>query len=441
MSGEAGWQRVVIEGVVPEIDCGQFPIQRVVGERVVVEADLFADGHDVIACRLLYRAPAAAEWSEVEMTALRNDRWRAAFTVTEEGRWRYTILGWIADRRFATPYRELEVVVDRVRARFSTWYELRHGAEERLEDIAGLGFDVLCLPPDITTDLRRFREKAAEHGLEIALDLTDEVSPDHQLASAVGSWVEQGVRIFRVQEPQNRPFPFWERLIHEVKREHPDVLFAAAAHTRPKVVMRLAKLGFHQLCTDFPSRITRRGLIESITDLRRAGMREVFRPNLQVSLPDPQEAPAVFVQRLILAATLGASYGLDGSEVEEGLGELIARVNRIRNENPALQSDRGLRFHAAENDQILCYSKMDERGGNVLLVVVNLDPQNVQSTWVELPVEDLGVPGEEPFQVHDLLTGARYLWHGSRNFVQLDPKSIPAHIFRVQRRVRPDGGS
>lgn len=434
---EADSQRVAIEGVEPEIDGGRFPIQRVVGERVVVEADLFAGGQDALTCRLLYRAPGAAEWREAEMTPLRNDRWRAAFTVTEEGRWRYTLLGWVgADRRLATQYRELEVVVDRVRARFSTWYELQGDVEGRLarlqEDVAGLGFDVLCLAPG---------GKAEGHGLEIAVDLADAASPDEQLAGAVASWVEQGVRIFRVREPQTRPFPFWEQLIHEVKREHPDVLFVAAAHTRPKVLLRLAKIGFHQLCIDFPSRLTRRGLIESITDLRRAGMREVLRPNWQVSLPDPRgEAPAELVQRLILAATLGASYGLHGPEPEEGLRELIARVHRIRHESPALQSDRGLRFHAAENDQIFCYSKVDERGDNVILVVVNLDPQNVQSTWLELPVEDLGLPGDQPFQVQDLLTGARYLWHGSRNFVQLDPKALPAHIFRVRRRAGPDEG-
>jgi hypothetical protein len=434
MSAEADTQGVAIEGVEPEIDGGRFPIQRVVGERVVVEADLFAAGQEAVSCRLLYRAPGAAEWSEAEMTALRNDRWRGVFTVTEEGLWRYNLLGWVgADRRLATPYRELEVVVDRVRARFSTWYELQGDAEERLAEISGLGFDVLWLPPGAPA-IRRVCEKAAEHGLEVALDLSDETLP------AVGSWVEQGVRLFRVREPQTRPFPFWERLIHEVRREHPDVLFVAAAHTRPKVMVRLAKLGFHQLCIDFPSRLTRRGLIEAITDLRRAGMREVLRPHWQVSLPDPQEEPVGFLQRLILAATLGASYGLHGPEPEESLRELIARVNRIRNENPALQSDRGLRFHTADNDQILCYSRMDERGDNVVLVVVNLDPQNVQSSWLELPVEDLGLPGDEPFQVQDLLTGARYLWHGSRNFVQLDPKVLAAHIFRVRRQAGPNEG-
>ena len=433
MSAEADRQQVAIEGVEPEIDGGRFPIQRVVGERVVVEADLFAAGQEALSCRLLYRAPGAAEWSEAEMTPLRNDRWRAAFTVTEEGRWRYTVAGWVgADRRLATQHRELEVVVDRVRARFSTWYELQGDAEGRLADIAGLGFDVLCLAPG---------GKAERHGLEIAVDLADAASPDDQLAGSVASWVEQGVRLFRVREPQARPFPFWERLIHEVKRQHPDVLFVATAHTRPKVTLRLAKLGFHQLCIDFPSRLTRRGLIEAITDLRRAGMREVLRPNWQVSLPASHgEGQEVLMQRLILAATLGASYGLEGPEIEEGLRELIARVNRIRHENPALQSDRGLRFHAADNEQILCYSRMDERGDNVVLVVVNLDPQNVQSTWLELPVEDLGLPGDQPFQVQDLLTGARYLWHGSRNFVQLDPKTLPAHIFRVRRRAGPNEG-
>jgi starch synthase (maltosyl-transferring) len=122
----------------------------------------------------------------------------------------------------------------------------------------------------------------------------------------------------------------------------------------------------------------------------------------------------------------------------DSLRELMALVNRIRHENPALQTDRGLRFHEADNQSILCYSKVDDRGDNVILVAVNLDPHHVQSAWIELPVDDLGLPRDQPFQVHDLLTGARYLWHGTRNFVQLDPQSIPAHIFRVRRRVRSE---
>jgi starch synthase (maltosyl-transferring) len=658
MSDEAGRQRVVIEGVEPEIDGGRFPIKRVIGERVVVEADIFTDGHDAISCRLLYRGPEASAWSQVPMQPLGNDRWRAELTVTDQGRWRYTVTGWVdpfktwrrdlekrvdagqdvaldlligaalvrnasrraeqgqrradarvlagladdlekgsdpetrlrmaldtelaalmdrhADRRFASYHRELEILVDRIRARFSTWYEMfprstgregRHGtfrdAKARLPYIAEMGFDVLYLPPihpigqafrkgknnalqaetedvgspwaigaaegghkaihpDLGTleDFRHFLEAAKEHGIEIALDLAYQVSPDHpyakeheewfrkrpdgtiqyaenppkkyqdiypfdfeteawralweELKSVVDHWVAQGVRIFRVDNPHTKPFPFWEWLIAEIKREHPDVLFLAEAFTRPKIMYRLAKLGFTQSYNYFPWRNTKAELTEYFTELTTTKVREFFRPNLWPNTPDILTEPLqiggrpVFVQRLILAATFGASYGIYGPAYElmestprergseeyldsekyqvrewdlerpDSLRELIALVNRIRHENPALQADRGLRFHPADNQQVLCYSKTDDKGDNVILVAINLDPHHVQSAWVDLDVEVLGVPRDQPYQVHDLLTGARYLWHGSRNFVQLDPHSIPAHIFRVRRRVRSE---
>ncbi|MFL6292191.1 MAG: alpha-1,4-glucan--maltose-1-phosphate maltosyltransferase, partial [Thermoanaerobaculia bacterium] len=219
----------------------------------------------------------------------------------------------------------------------------------------------------------------------------------------------------------------------------------------------------------FPWRVQRWELIEYFTELTQTEVKEFFRPNLWPNTPDIlHEALQVggrpaFVQRLILAATLGASYGIYGPPFElmehlprergseeyldsekyqlrqwdldwpDSLSEMIALVNRIRRENPALQSDPSLRFHRAENEQILCYSKREE--DNLILVAVNLDPHHVQASWIELDLAELGLESDQPFQVHDLLTGARYLWHGSRNFVQLDPHQVPAHIFRVRRRV------
>ncbi|HSF42775.1 MAG TPA: alpha-1,4-glucan--maltose-1-phosphate maltosyltransferase, partial [Thermoanaerobaculia bacterium] len=213
-------------------------------------------------------------------------------------------------------------------------------------------------------------------------------------------------------------------------------------------------------------------LVEYFTELTQTPVREFFRPNLWPNTPDILTEPLqiggrpAFVQRLMLAATLGASYGIYGPAYElmehlprergseeyldsekyqlrqwdlerpDSLSELIALVNRIRRENPALQSDRSLRFHTADNEQILCYSKMV--GDNVIVVAVNLDPNHAQAAWVELDLPALGLEGDHPFQVHDLLTGARYLWHGSRNFVRLDPHQVPAHIFRVRRRVRSE---
>jgi starch synthase (maltosyl-transferring) len=662
MRDEAGRRRVVIDKVRPEIDCGRFPIKRVVGERVEVEADAFTDGHDALTCRLLWRPESQPKWNEVEMEALPNDLWRAGFTVSEQGRWLYSVVGWVdpfktwrrdlkkrveagqdvaldlrvgaalvreagerargarkkadarvlagladgleddrdpaerlplaledelaqlmdryADRRFATLYpHPLGVVVDRVKARFSTWYEMfprscgpegKHGTfrdcEKRLPYIAEMGFDVLYLPPihpiggafrkgknnsltpepdDVGSpwaigsqegghksihrqlgtlaDFRRFLKKAAGYGIEIALDLAYQCSPDHpyvkehpewfrkrpdgtiqyaenppkkyqdiypfdfetaawrelwqELKSVVDFWVGEGVRIFRVDNPHTKAFPFWEWMIAEVKREHPDVLFLAEAFTRPKIMYRLAKVGFTQSYNYFPWRTRRWELIEYFTELTQTEVKEFFRPNLWPNTPDIlHEALQVggrpaFVQRLILAATLGASYGLYGPPFElmehlprergseeyldsekyqlrqwqldrpDSLREIIALVNRIRRENPALQSDPGLRFHRAENEQILCYSKRqegDNQGDNLILVAVSLDPHHVQASWIELDLEELGLEPGQQFQVHDLLTGARYLWHGSRNFVQLDPHQVPAHIFRVRRRVRSE---
>jgi starch synthase (maltosyl-transferring) len=662
MRDEAGRQRVVIEKVTPEIDGGRFPIKRVVGEKVVVEADAFTDGHDGISCRLLFRPlvqPQGAAWSGAPMQPLPDDRWRGSFAVGAPGRWRYTVTGWVdhfktwrrdlakrveegrdpaldprlgaglirgagqraeaagrkaearilaglaqnleavtdpaarlrlalddelsllmdrfADRRFATVHRELEVVVDRERARFSSWYEMfprsagaagsgagsalvsenRHGtfqdAEALLPYVARMGFDVLYLPPihpigttfrkgknnaavaapgdagspwavgapegghtavhpELGTleDFRRFRAKAEELGIEIALDLAWQVSPDHpyvkehpdwlqagapsghqdiipfdfeaegwrdlwrELKGVVDHWIAQGVRLFGVDNPHMHPFLFWEWLIREVKREHPDVLFLSGAFARPKVLAHLAKLGFTWSNSYFPWRNTRQELYDDFTELGQAPRRDFFRPILWPNTPDILPEPLqtggrpAFVQRLILAATLGASYGIYGPAFElmenvpkasgseeyrdaeryqlrawdlarpDSLRELIALVNKIRRESPALQTGRGLRFHPTDNDQILCYSKVDEKGDDTMLVAVNLDLQQVQSAWVELPVAELGLPKDQPYQVHDLLTGARYLWHGSRNFVQLDPFSIPAHIFRVRRRVRTE---
>jgi starch synthase (maltosyl-transferring) len=201
-------------------------------------------------------------------------------------------------------------------------------------------------------------------------------------------------------------------------------------------------------------------------------VREFFRPNLWPNTPDILTEPLqiggrpAFVQRLILAATLGASYGIYGPafelmehlprergseeyldsekyqirhwdlDREDSLRELIALVNRVRRENPALQSDRSLRFHPTDNEQILCYSKT--AGENAILVAINLDPNLVHAAWVELKLDELGLEPDQPFQVHDLLTGARYMWHGSRNFVQLNPHQVPAHVFRVRRQVRSE---
>ena len=478
------------------------------------------------------------------------------------------------DRSHAAMYGQaLPLWVDRERARYSTWYELfprsagpagSHGTfrdvEARLPYLAELGFDVLYLPPihpigrafrkgknntteaaaddvgspwaigategghkaihpDLGTlaDFAHLVAAAGEYGIEIALDLAFQCSPDHpyvkehpewfrmrpdgtiqyaenppkkyqdiypfdfeceqwpalwdELKSVVDYWIAQGVRIFRVDNPHTKPFPFWEWLIAEVQREQPEVLFLAEAFTRPRVMQYLAKIGFSQSYTYFTWRNHQWDLREYFTELTTPPVRDFFRPNLWPNTPDilheflQTGGRPAFVIRLVLAATLGANYGIYGPAFElmegaprepgseeylhsekyelrkrdpraDSLSELIARVNRIRRENPALQRDDTLRFHPVDNERLLCYSKEDDAGDDVMITVVNLDPAYVQSGWIEVPVEEWGLAPDQSYQVHDLLTDARYEWTGPRNYVQLNPHSISAHIFRLRYRDR-----
>jgi starch synthase (maltosyl-transferring) len=650
-----GRGRVVIEGLNPEIDGGVYPIKRVVGEKVVVEADVFVDGHDAIGCVLLYRKGDDRKWTEVPMAALDNDRWQAVFTVAEQGRYLFTASAWVdhfltwrqdlvkrieaeqddtiayligaelmlataerakgkdakrlrhlagllekeldsatrrtlalgeelkdlmtryPDRGFAHTYnKELSVTVDRARARFSTWYEFfprscasgkRHATfkdcEARLAYVAAMGFDVVYLPPihpigrsfrkgknnsltcepgDVGSpwaigamegghkavhptlgtleDFRQFVQSAGDHGLEVALDIAFQCSPDHpyvkqhpewfrwrpdntvqyaenppkkyqdiypfdfetkdwqalwnELKDVFLFWIQQGVKIFRVDNPHTKPLPFWEWLIGEIKKDHPETLFLAEAFTRPKVMYRLAKLGFTQSYTYFTWRNTKHELIEYFTELTRSEVAEYFRPSVWPNTPDILHEylqfggrPA-FMIRLSLAATMAANYGIYGPAYElcentpresgseeylnsekyeirewdlnhaNSLKDFIARVNRARHENSALQCDHNLMFHPVDNDRILCFSKHTEDLSNIVLTVVNLDTHHTQSGWVELPLLDLGLDETEPYQVHDLLTDARYIWYGARNYVELNPHAVPAHIFRMRRRIKTE---
>jgi starch synthase (maltosyl-transferring) len=287
-------------------------------------------------------------------------------------------------------------------------------------------------------------------------------------------WIDQDIRIFRVDNPHTKPFGFWEWVIAELRRDHPDAIFLSEAFTRPKVMYWLAKLGFTQSYTYFAWRNTKWELSSYFTELTRTEVAEYFRPNLWPNTPDILTEylqfggrPA-FMTRLVLAATLGANYGIYGPAFElcenkprepgseeylnsekyelrvwdlarpDSLRDLIRRVNQIRRENPALHGDLSLRFHAVDNDELLAYSKSTEDLSNIILVVVNLDNHYTQSGWLDLPLDELGLDAHQPYQVHDLLTDERYLWHGTRNYVQLDPRVLPAHIFRIRRRVRTE---
>jgi starch synthase (maltosyl-transferring) len=654
MQPEEGRNRVIIEGVTPEIDGGGFPIKRIIGDETVVEADILTDGHEALSCALLYRKESDPKWNEVPMEPLGNDRWRGSFRTHELGNYRYTLKGWIdhfkswshdlgkrveagqdvsidlligaelveraskqaspmdsslllgfaealraggskgvqaalstelarlmsihGERRYPTTYdKELSIMVDRERARFGAWYELfprstspvagQHGTfkdlEARLPYVASMGFDVLYLPPihpigrqfrkgrnnsivvapddpgspwaigsaeggykaihpELGTlhDFRHLVETAATYSIELALDIALQCSPDHpyvtehpewfrhrpdgtiqyaenppkkyqdiypfdfetgqwrelwdEFKSVFQFWIGQGVRIFRVDNPHTKPFPFWEWLITEIKRDTPEVLFLAEAFTRPKALYGLAKRGFTQSYNYFPWRNTKWELTHYLTELTQTQVREFMGPNLWPNTPDILTEylqfggrPA-FMARLILAATLGPSYGIYGPAYElcenrpiapgreeylnsekyeiknwdidrpDSLRELISRVNKIRHENPAFRTNHALRFHDVDNEQIIAYSKSSKDGSNEVLVVVNLDPHHKQSGFIDLPLEELGFDPNQPYQAHDLLTEARYLWHGSRNYVELDPQMIPAHIFVMRRKIRTE---
>jgi starch synthase (maltosyl-transferring) len=470
-----------------------------------------------------------------------------------------------ADRSMATIHRELRVTVDPVRARFSTWYEMFPRSVGTFSDcarlvpeIAGMGFDVLYFPPihpigrshrkgknnsvqatagepgspwaiggpegghkavhpELGT-LQEFRQlvsTAKSNGIDIALDLAYQCSPDHpyvkqhpewfrarpdgtiqyaenppkkyediypfnfetrawrslwqELKSIVEFWIEQGVHIFRVDNPHTKPFDFWEWMIRDLKKKHPDLIFLSEAFTRPNVMYWLAKVGFTVSYTYFTWRNSVKELADYLTELTQTDVYEFFRPSLWPNTPDilhetlQKGGRPAFMARLVLAATLGSSYGIYGPAFElceneprepgseeylysekyeikrwdirhsSSLRPFISRVNAIRKQNPALQSNHRLRFHPTENDQIICYSKQTEDNSNVIVTVVNLDAVWPQSGFVQLPLKDFGIDGRYPYQIVDLLTGTRFTWNGPRNYIELRPKEMPAHIFKLER--------
>jgi starch synthase (maltosyl-transferring) len=649
--------RVVIERVTPAVDDGRFPVKRVVGDMIEVEADCLADGHDMVACALLWRQSGAADWQRTPMRPMGNDRWRAAFCATGIGTWEYTVSAWVdpflswrsdfarrvdADdvrvaaltgamliqqsarraqqngdgemlhawgaalaaaanrggdsaqlqrigldeargeitQRFPdlthslTHSRVLAVTVERLRARFSSWYEFfprsasavpgRHGTfadcEAWLPYVQRMGFDVLYFPPihpvgrsrrkgpnntlDATPDdvgspwaigaaeggheailgelgtledFHRLVKRADEHGIEIALDIAFQCSPDHPwvsehpewfrkradgsiqyaenppkkyqdiypfdfespqwrelwmaLAGVFEYWVKQGVRMFRVDNPHTKAFPFWEWVIARIRAVQPEVIFLSEAFTRPKVMHRLAKVGFSQSYTYFTWRNTKQELTDYFSDVSHGAGREYFRANVWPNTPDILPAAlqyggrAVFMARVALAATLGANYGIYGPAYElldhlalrsggeeyldsekfqlrvwergsaDSLADFIGVLNRARRDNPALQSDAGLRFLPIDNDQLIAYAKVSADRANVVVCVVNLDPHHTQSGWIEIDPDTFGLEPRSTYQMHDLVSGAHFLWSGARNYVSLDPQRTPVHVMQLRARM------
>jgi starch synthase (maltosyl-transferring) len=569
------------------------------GMRKWLEAGVDVEAHLAMGAELLGRAAeravasAGADGDAGELRALAalvRDETEAAEARAErvfsddvaELMWRH------ADRSASTRYgRVLRVVVDPERARFSAWYELfprslgepgRHGTfrdvEAHLPYVAGMGFDVLYLPPihpigrthrkgknnvrtaaldDVGSpwaigseegghkaihpelgtlaDLRRLvRTARDEYGIAVALDIAFQASPDHpwvkahpdwfrhrpdgtiayaenppkkyediypidfesedweslwlEMESVFRHWIEKaGIRIFRVDNPHTKSLRFWEWCIGRLKADYPDTIFLSEAFTRPKVMYRLAKLGYTQSYTYFAWRRARWELEEYFTELTRPPVVDFFRPNVWPNTPDiltdqlQSGQKPMYLQRLVLATMLSANYGIYGPAFElmesrpreagkeeyldsekyqlrdwdldrDNIREYITRLNRIRRENPALQHDRSLRFHAVDNDAIMAYSKwshadgtpytyrhLEERpgdDGNLILVLVNLDAKRTQGSMLHLPLDRWGIDPSESFEVHDLISDARYVWRGWSNYVELNPHAFPAHVFRVR---------
>jgi len=364
-------------------------------------------------------------------------------------------------------------------------------------------------------DFDELVERAGSYEIEIALDIAFQCSPDHpwvkehpewfvarpdgtiqyaenppkkyediypinfetpdwkalwqELRGVFEFWIARGVSIFRVDNPHTKAFPFWEWVIGEIRRDHPEVIFLAEAFTRPKRMYRLAKAGFTQSYTYFTWRNTPSELTDYLTELTTTEAVEFFRPNFWPNTPDilhedlQTGGPAAFVARFVLAATLSGNYGIYGPAFElqehlpvkpggeeylhsekyeirewdltrrDSLAPMIARVNEIRRTNEALHSNRRLRFHQCDNPAILCYSKRNESGDNVIFVCVNMDYRHTQSGWVEFSPAAVGLPQQPPFVVHDLLTDQRYTWRSYWNFIELSPETRQVHIFSLEQ--------
>ncbi|MBT9370937.1 maltotransferase domain-containing protein [Rhizobium sp. CSW-27] len=638
--------RLAIEAITPSVDDGRFPVKRIVGETVTVEADLFGDGHDPISAALVFRAADEAHWTEVPMRLVENDRWRADFTPRRMGRYEFAVETWRnpfqifryelskkhearldltlelqeglnliratldgdagdtaaalrdlltrleqapeaerialllspetyalmakADRR---PHRvrskAIPLDAERREAAFASWYQIfprsqsgdpnRHGTFDdvikRLPAIREMGFDVLYFPPihpigktnrkgrnnsltagpndpgspygigseegghdaihpELGTfeDFRRLVDAAKEHGLEIALDLAIQASPDHpwlkehpgwfdwrpdgtvryaenppkkyedivnvdfyardavpslwvELRDVVQKWVDNGVKLFRVDNPHTKPLPFWEWLIADIRNRHPEVVFLSEAFTRPKVMYRLAKVGFSQSYTYFTWRNTKWELETYMREITTEAPKDFFRPHFFVNTHDInpdflQNAPrSAYLIRAALAATLSGLWGVyNGFELCEGRPDAkrkeyadsekyeirawdydrpgnikaeIALLNRIRRENPALHSHLGLRQLIAWNDNIMFYEKASPGRENVLLVGVSLDPHASQEADVEIPLWSWNLPDHGALNLEDLVTGQTFVATGKWQRLRLQPQ-MPFSIWRVR---------
>jgi starch synthase (maltosyl-transferring) len=638
--GDLSGQRIYIEDFYPVVDAGRFAVKRVVGEEITVWADIFRDGHAVLAAELVWRREGADKWSRAPMVLHENDRWTASFTPTQTGRYVYAIEAWTDV--FATWRREFQakrgagqdvaleveegrklltelkfkvsdrarllrdicdnadlaanpapllseelaavaskgqqsdltrserypLIVDRTLARAGAWYEMvprsqsaipgQHGTFDdciaRVPEIAALGFDVLYFPPihpigrtnrkgrnnalrsepgdpgslyaigspagghdavhpelGTLADFRRLVAACDAHGLEIALDFAVQCSLDHPwleqhpewfkrrpdgsiryaenppkkyedivnpdfgaadsqeiwkaLRDIVLFWVGQGVRIFRVDNPHTKPFPFWEWLIREVHAVDPDVFFLSEAFTRPKVMKALAKLGFNQSYTYFTWRTGKEELQAYLSEITRYPEREYFRPNFFVNTPDilpvhlQSGEPWIFKARVALAATLSGNYGIyNGFELLEhepipgkeeylnsekyelkvrdwnrpgNIKDYIGTLNRLRRSRPALLQTSDLRFAQLDDADVIGFVKESPAGDDVVAVAVALTG-TPREFWFHFGDIEVGPPGsrQRVKAIENMVTGERRMleWGGVRLYI--DPQHDPALLFR-----------
>ncbi|MDE2166888.1 MAG: alpha-1,4-glucan--maltose-1-phosphate maltosyltransferase [Alphaproteobacteria bacterium] len=640
--------RIAIERIAPEIDSGRFPVKRVVGEVFSVSADIFRDGHDRLRAVLLTCRDGDTNWRGVPMRLVDNDRWSATLTLTDPGRYVYTLEAWTdafaswrdhlakksqagqptADeiavgvallteavrtangagrtiiesalasaQRGATSALELllapdletamaecgprchltrleparPLVVDRPQARFAAWYEMfprSQGTEPgesatfgdcaaRLDDIAAMGFDTIYLPPihpigltnrkgrnnslggtvadpgspyaigstvgghdavepqlGTLDDFRAFVDACHERGMEIALDFAVQCSLDHPwikehpdwfefrsdgsirhaenppkkyedivnlnfdaadwrgiwraLREVLRFWIAQGVRIFRVDNPHTKPYPFWEWLIRDIQATHPDVIFLAEAFTRPKPMRYLAKLGFTQSYTYFTWRNDKAELADYFVELTCGETREYFRPHLFTNTPDilprflQTGGPPAFRIRAALAATLGGLWGIyNGFELCENralpdseeyadsekyeykvwnwnrpgnIKRFIAELNRIRRDNAAFSDWLNLEFLPAENPHVLFYARVPSNPRETVFIAISLNPLGDEAATIELPLERLGISEDSAFAIRNLLTDEVLHWTGPRQSVWIGPR-VPIFVFKLTEAV------
>jgi starch synthase (maltosyl-transferring) len=638
--------RAVIESVYPVIENGIYPVKRVPGEALHVQADIYGDGHDHVKAQLNWKTKKGKLWHSIPMEHTVNDRFEVYFIPEKEGEYEYRIEAWIdhpetwlsgfkkkvaandtpevefligiefinqildkcpaADSAYlnvvkkhcsdskhrdeaislllsddferiivSCPLKEnptetvsYPLVVERKKALFSSWYEFfpRSASQDSarpgtfkdckllIPKIADLGFDTVYFPPihpigvahrkgknNSTTaqagepgspwaigsalgghksinpelgSLEEFKELvnyANEHEIEIALDLAYQCSPDHpyvkehpqwfkwrpdgtvqyaenppkkyqdvlpilfeqddwqalwaELKDVIVYWIKQGIKIFRVDNPHTKSFVFWEWLMAEMRKEHPEVIFLSEAFTRPKVRGRLAKVGFQQSYTYFTWRQNAKELKEYMTELTQTELREYFRPNFWPNTPDilpfylqNTGYPHAAI-RFVLAATLSSNYGMYGPvfelletepypgkeeynnsekyevrhwdwDTDTPMRQLIRKIKRIRHQNPQFHTTYNIQFCETDNEMMLAYIKSDKVHGHVL-IVVNLDPHHKQSGWVHIPNHIIHAEEGMHLELFDLMDNNRYYWSRQWNYVELDPVRLPTHIFKI----------